>query len=68
MRVLESVRRLSLRKIIDIVGSIKAHSLGNFPQAGHPARTISNHVIGAGSVAADAQTSDDFAFDGVDIR
>jgi hypothetical protein len=62
MRVLESVRRLSLRKIIDIVGSIKAHSLGNFPQAG------SNHVIGAGSVAADAQTSDDFAFDGVDIR
>jgi len=25
-------------------------------------------VIGAGSVAADAQTSDDFAFDGVDIR
>src|ERR1700730_1476611 len=61
MRVLESVWRLVLRKIIDIVSFVKAYSRGNCPKAGLPAHAISDHVIGAGSVAADPQTPDDLA-------
>jgi hypothetical protein len=62
MRLLESGRRrrrCGYRGITDIIGVAWADAAGDFVKAGVVAHAISDRMIGAGAIAADAQTSDD---------
>lgn len=59
--MLEPGRRLIDPEIVDVVWPIEAHAGGNAVEPGLRAHPIGDGVIGAGAIAAHAQTADDLA-------
>jgi hypothetical protein len=61
MRLLEAGRGRASWSVYDVVGFVGGYAAGDFVKTGLVAHAISDRMIGAGAVAADAQTSDDLA-------